>query len=204
MKILFLGDSITDSNRNFTSDNLGEGYVRILADRFPNHQFINRGHDGFTTQHVLRTLAEDCLCRSFDLITLLVGINDISVQLYADSHRIPEEFALYYETIVEKIRQTSKAPIILAEPFVFDRPAALQNWRPFLREESQIIQKLSVSYNCCFLPLQSVLDDACLRWDSNSLTSDGIHLTPLGSGLIADAWENLVTSLIFSAALFGA
>lgn len=197
MKLLFLGDSITDSNRNFTPDNLGEGYVRLLAERFPQHQLINRGHDGFTVQHVLRTLEDDCLCRSFDLATLLVGINDVPVQLCANSARIPGEFASFYETILQKIRRISQAPLILAEPFVFDRPASLLAWRPLLREESQIIRRLASSYGCYFLPLQSALDGACHRWGTAALTDDGIHLTPLGCRLLADAWERLAAPLLF-------
>ena len=32
MKIVFIGDSITDANHNYSEDVLGEGYVKIIAD----------------------------------------------------------------------------------------------------------------------------------------------------------------------------
>ena len=96
---LFLGDSITDAGHLFDPANLGDGYVSMLARdmRFYDCVFQNRGHDGFTTEQVLRMLKRDGIENTWDVITLLVGVNDIPVELYASHNRIPDEFSQYYE-----------------------------------------------------------------------------------------------------------
>ena len=43
MNILFLGDSITDCAHNFTPDNLGGGYVKLIASRHPEITAVNGG-----------------------------------------------------------------------------------------------------------------------------------------------------------------
>lgn len=196
MNLLFLGDSITDANHNFTPDCLGEGYVRILADRFPQHHFTNCGHDGFTVQHLERSLKRDCLSRNFHLATILVGINDIPVELFTDTPRIPLEFSRLYESILQQLRNASSAPLILAEPFLFDRPASYLAWKPLARRESRIIRELASQYDCFFLPLQRMFDQACLRWEVSEISPDGIHLTPLGNRLLANAWTQLAFPLL--------
>lgn len=51
-KFLFLGDSITDCYHSFDTDNLGEGYVRMIAETlgygFGKAIVRNLGYDGFT------------------------------------------------------------------------------------------------------------------------------------------------------------
>lgn len=53
---LFLGDSITDADHLFDPANLGYGYVSLLARRpeYVDARFVNRGHEGFTIERVLR------------------------------------------------------------------------------------------------------------------------------------------------------
>ena len=45
--ILFIGDSVTDcGRRDDAPDFLGDGYVRMIADRLPDHHIINAGISG--------------------------------------------------------------------------------------------------------------------------------------------------------------
>ena len=50
--LLFLGDSITDCGHSFDPENLGNGYVRIIAENFSvqkdDVKILNKGIDGFT------------------------------------------------------------------------------------------------------------------------------------------------------------
>lgn len=78
-KILFLGDSITDANRNWNphTKGLGEGYVHIISSVLDNstipYQIVNKGHDGFTLPSVLRTLEEDCMLQEPDPRNITCG-----------------------------------------------------------------------------------------------------------------------------------
>lgn len=78
MKILFLGDSITDCDHCFTRDNLGTGYVKKLAQR-PGVSAINGGTDGFTFPDVLRKWRQMYAQDTYDCVVITCGINDVSV-----------------------------------------------------------------------------------------------------------------------------
>ena len=97
-KIIFLGDSITDADHNFSQKregepSLGNGYVRQIADlletKMPGKTDIrNGGHDGFTVQGLLRMLDYDCLSRRPDVVSILIGSNDAAVCM--NTGRTPE------------------------------------------------------------------------------------------------------------------
>lgn len=140
---LFFGDSITDAYHLFTTSNLGNGYVNLLAQKLPSWTLINKGQDGFTSEQVLRMLLRDGIDYSCDFISLLVGVNDIPVEVFTDRPRIPDEFAYYYEKILEFLTQTTNSRLILIEPFLFDAPAQYKNWQHYIETESHIIQELA-------------------------------------------------------------
>ncbi len=192
MQLLFLGDSITDAGHHFTSDGLGNGFVRLLSQQLPGHAITNRGQDGFTVRRTAQMLAQDPGSCTPDLATLLVGINDVPLQLFAG--QTLDDFASAYESVLKAL--ASCKTVITAEPFLFDRPESYRAWHPLLLEESRIIRKLSESRGCLFLPLQKMFDDASSRYGTESLTTDGIHLTPSGNALLAKAWLSLAAPFL--------
>lgn len=187
-QLLFLGDSITDAGHLFDPANLGDGYVRCLAQQLPNCLLCNRGHDGFTTEALWHMLQRDSVENNWDIVTLLIGVNDIPVSLYADRRRIPEEFSFYYDSILHFLSEKTDAHLVLAEPFLFDTPAQYRNWEPYLLEESMIIQKLAEKYQALFLPVHQELRREAVRFGTSSMTTDGIHLTASGSRWLAGLW----------------
>lgn len=194
---LFLGDSITDAGHLFDPANLGDGYVSMLARdmRFYDCVFQNRGHDGFTTEQVLRMLKRDGIENTWDVITLLVGVNDIPVELYASHNRIPDEFSQYYEEILQ-ILTTGDAQLILVEPFLFEYPQEYQIWCPYVASESRIIHNLAKKYNAFFLPTNEVLHQATDEKGISQITPDGIHLTPTGNKILADLWSRAYQEIL--------
>lgn len=82
-----LGDSITDCEHCFSRDFLGNGYVKILSDRFErddsDYQVRNYGTDGFTINRLLQRIQGDSDFTS-DIITILIGINDIGLIINTD------------------------------------------------------------------------------------------------------------------------
>lgn len=194
---LFLGDSITDAGHLFDPANLGDGYVSMLARdmRFYDCVFQNRGHDGFTTEQVLRMLKRDGIENTWDVITLLVGVNDIPVELYASHNRIPDEFSQYYEEILQ-ILTTGDAQLILVEPFLFEYPQEYQIWCPYVASESRIIHNLAEKYNAFFLATNEVLHQTAAEKGISQITPDGIHLTPTGNKILADLWSRAYREIL--------
>ncbi|MDB1701325.1 SGNH/GDSL hydrolase family protein, partial [Enterococcus casseliflavus] len=81
--VLFLGDSITDCDRDRQDPHdLGHGFARLVADQlaetFPTagFTFYNRGIGGNKAADVLARLQEDCLQLTPDVLVFMIGIND--------------------------------------------------------------------------------------------------------------------------------
>lgn len=195
---LFLGDSITDADHLFDPANLGTGYISCLSRKSELHDCIlcNRGHNGFTIERIWKMLERDGIESSWEIITLLAGVNDIPVEVYTNHHRIPDEFTEYYEKILNYLTRHTHARLILVEPFLFDKPAEYMNWHPFIHAESQIIQNLAKKYHACFLSTDQQLRSAAEKQGMDQITLDGIHLTPTGNQLLADLWISAYLSEI--------
>ena len=203
MKILFLGDSITDAYHSFDPENLGEGYVRIIHDKLnpdfkspdsaPKFLISNKGIDGFTVPRVYEMWQSIPDKSSWDIVSVLVGVNDVGVWMdcgRSDSwiKNAAREFAVTYEDMVTDILDHGVKHVFLAEPFIFPYPEKYSLWQPWLTEISTYIQDISQRYKLTFLPLQKRLYDAAISEGFSAVTVDGIHLTEKGNRILADAW----------------
>ncbi len=197
MNLLFLGDSITDCNHNFTPDNLGLGYVRMifrnLVQTIPDLSVSNKGIDGFTVSRV-QTLWQSLPKKEhYDRISLLVGVNDVGMWMDRNysSHelfRLCQTFAEEYADLATDFLDCGIGQVILMEPFIFCQPEKYLLWRPWLQELSRSIFDLARTYGLTFLPLQEMLDQAASKDGFSSITTDGIHLTAKGNRLLAEKW----------------
>lgn len=198
--LLFLGDSITDCYHNYDTDSLGEGYVRMIAEKlgygFGKVKVVNKGIDGFTISGVNRLWIRESKNFSPDVITILIGINDIGVMKNGekDSDFALQEFKMSFKLLIERIRESFAGPIILMEPFVFPCPEEYKNWEPELNEMNDIIKKLAEKYSLTFVPLWDRLLYACEQTSYQQITVDGIHLTDLGHEIIAETWMDVFES----------
>lgn len=190
--LLCLGDSITDAGRLFDDFPLGNGYVSMLSQRLaqwePGFSVTNCGVDGFTVKRLLAD-ADRCLSLCPDIITILIGINDIGLMMNTD--RTPEQqkkmmadFFFHYRLLLDKIN-TSHRTVILMEPFIFSWPARYRSWFPFVETMSQGIQKLAEEFRLPYIHLHHLLNEEARRYGLETVTTDGIHLTAAGHGILA-------------------
>ena len=125
-KIIFLGDSITDAEHCFSENPLGNGYVDMV-DKKLNHStgggkkydIVNCGHDGFTIQGVKRMLEHDCILRQPDIVSLLIGCNDVGVMMNTGKSLEEQEFEAGYESVLRELTERTRARIICMAPFIF-------------------------------------------------------------------------------------
>lgn len=193
-RLICLGDSITDAGRLFSPDGLGYGYVsrldRLLNDTKQYYQIINRGFDGFTTDRVAVNAGRDCIDLRPDVVTILVGINDIGLMMNTDRTSSQQKAMLAesgrsYRALLEQIRRYTDCTLILMEPFIFPWPREYAGWVPFVKNISEQIQRLSEEYSCPYVLLHDKLNKAAEAEGFDSITEDGIHLTPRGHELLA-------------------
>ena len=192
--LLFLGDSITDCFHNYDTDGLGEGYVRMIAEElgfgFGHVKVINKGFDGFTISALSRLWERDGAHLACDVMTILIGINDLSVikNTGLDAEFAIKEFKMKYKLLIQKIRQTFQGPILLMEPFVFPYPQAYKRWEADLKLMSEEIKDVAKQNDLVYVPLWERLIYAAKETSYDKITTDGIHLTKLGHAVLAQVW----------------
>lgn len=194
-KLLFLGDSITDAGHLFDEDAraLGQGYIRWISKdpHMKNAVLINKGQDGFTSSDILRLLKRDGLPDDLDGLSLLIGVNDLTVSFYAQPDWIPFVFHRNMTRILTLIRSSCPGRLILMEPFLFVPPDIHKHLLPLLSTEHQLLKSLAGDFQAEYLPLQKPLVDAAAAYGQQAVTTDGIHLTDRGNRILADAWMEL-------------
>lgn len=198
-ELLFLGDSITDCDHSFDPQDLGDGYVRILAEELGHFtgtvKIKNMGVDGFTISALTRLWNLRCKMLAPDFITILIGINDIAV-MKSNGEAATTALASFrqkYEALIEQIQQDIDCPIMLMEPFIFPWPAAFQTWEEDVREMGAIIRQIAQKYDLTFVSLWDRLLEAARVEGYDAITIDGVHLTAGGHRILADVWLEIFT-----------
>lgn len=201
MKILFQGDSITD---NFTDHSdphaMGEGYTLYASEaicaRHPSAQleFLNFGISGNRTCDIVARLERDCIAHDPDLVSLLVGINDVWHRA-ADKSWLPnDEFEENYRTILQGIKEKTHAKILILEPFLLDVPD-----KAFFREDLDfkidIVRRLAREYADAYIPLDGIFAAASVTAPMTLWAADGVHPTKNGAKLIARHYANAFDKL---------
>ena len=131
-KIIFLGDSITDASHCFLENPLGNGYVNMVAEKLNDsdggrkkYDIMNRGHDGFTIHGVKRILEKECILKRPDVVSILIGCNDVGVMMNTGKSLEEQQFEACYEAIVKEITEQSDAKLICMSPFIVPYPSRL-------------------------------------------------------------------------------
>ncbi len=195
-KIVFIGDSITDAHHNYTEDNLGDGYVKIIAEKLGDeYEVINKGHDAFTVFSLWKFLDSDCISKKPDMVSILIGCNDVAVKMNTGRSLKEQEFQKTYEKLLRKIRAKTEAKIICMGPFIFPHPLEYANWIPDIRLAESQAREAAEKYDAIFLPLHDVLNDAAEQHGYDEITVDGTHLAMRGAEIVAERWMEVFSKI---------
>jgi len=189
MKIVFFGDSITDSNRNRSErGDLGDGFVKFAANKikllYPDKQFeiLNCGIGGDRTAELLRRVEKDVVKENPDVVVILIGINDIWRRFDGGEITTKEQFTENYKKILEAIKPTG-AKIILIEPFLLN-VAERRNFRPYVDEFVKAVGE--VADDLPVIHMDEIFRGLSTDIAPRQFAEDGIHPTHRGCRYIAD------------------
>jgi lysophospholipase L1-like esterase len=205
-KFLFQGDSITDGNRGRSADPnhiLGHGYVfsiaSTLGSKLPgrNLSFINKGVSGDRVSDLINRWDNDSIAETPDVITILVGINDLLASMDQNAVEDIRHFEDSYRRLIAgTLERLPKTLIVLAEPFILPVGMVINNidrWKSNIAAAQKTVMKLSREYNTIHIPFQKMFDDACSIAPAEYWIWDGIHPTYSGHGLMASLWIKTVS-----------
>ena len=201
MKILFYGDSITDAGRDRESDvsetALGWGYVKYAAPQLTaggENEVVNRGISGNRVVDLYARIKVDCWNLQPDVLSILIGVNDVWHELYHQNGVEIDRFEKVYRMLLEDTKKAlPDVKIILCEPFVLEGAATIEKYDEFLDvyNYAKVVKRLAEEYGCEFLPLQDKLTEAAASSQASDYLSDGVHPAEKGAMLIADEWLKL-------------
>lgn len=191
MKILFFGDSITESGRDLLDANdLGVGYVKIAAGKlrllYPEKEleFVNRGVGGDRTTELLARVQTDVVDEKPDVVVLYVGVNDVWHRFLFGHETTLEEFTVNYEKLVSTILGTG-AKLILVQPYVLnmeDKPRL----RPYIKKFNGAITEIAAREQLPLVKLDEIFTGLTQDINPAQFSVDGVHPTHRGCRYIAD------------------
>lgn len=204
--ILFQGDSITDAGRDRNREGnandrnaLGRGYVysiatQLLADRAGDGlKIYNRGISGNKVFQLADRWDKDCLDLKPDILSILIGVNDIWHTLNGNYDGTVEKYEKDYRALLDRTRKKlPNVKLIICEPFVLRCGAVNDKWFPEFDKYRAVSWKMSKEFNALFVPFQSMFDNAVKQAPPAHWAGDGVHPSMAGAYLMGREWLKVV------------
>ncbi len=200
MNIVLLGDSITDMGRNRDAltgaFSYGNGYPFFvqgeLSTRFPQrHTVYNKGISGNRVVDVYARIKADCWNLQPDLVSCLIGVNDVWHELMGQNGVELDRFIRVYEMLLDDTKKRfPNVKFMLLEPFVLKGSDTEEKYEGFLavKDYAKAVRELAERKGCIFVPLQEELDRLAAQCGEEYWLYDGVHPSVAGSKIIANAW----------------
>lgn len=204
--ILFQGDSITDSGRSRDKSGvpndpsgLGQGYawlaaVELLVDRPKDGlKIFNRGISGNKVFQLAERWQADCLDLKPDLLSILIGVNDLWHKLAGKYEGTLEIYERDYRALLEGTRKAlPKVKLVICEPFVLRCGAVNEKWFPEFDGYCATAKRVAEAFRATFVPFQAMFDEAVKHAPAEHWAKDGVHPTLDGAALMAHLWLEIV------------
>ena len=204
--ILFQGDSITDAGRDKKnqvaneSKSLGRGYPSVIGAQLLNDhpdldlQIHNRGISGNKVPDLDKRWQKDCIDLKPDILSILIGVNDIWHKLNGRYDGTPE---VYRDGFAELLERTKKAlpdtSLVICEPFVLRCGAVKDNWFPEFETRRAFAEEVAKEAGTIWVPFQQEFDKAVAGGTKpEKWAGDGVHPTGEGHNLMAKVWRETV------------
>ena len=202
IKLLFQGDSITDAGRDYNDyHDLGAGYpkyaAKYLAEKYPDidFEFIDLGISGNQTINLVERLQKDFVDIMPDVISILIGINDVWHHAN-DKSWIPDAiFEERYRTVLDEVKEKTGAKIMMLEPFLLPAEDKEFFWED-LAPKIEIIRKLAREYADVYMPTDGLLQSEIIGKDPLAYSSDGVHPSPVGAEFIGRIYADYMSRII--------
>jgi lysophospholipase L1-like esterase len=204
--ILFQGDSITDAGRDRNREGnandaraLGSGYAfmaaaQLLAARADaGLQIYNRGISGHKVFQLAERWDKDCLGLKPNLVSILIGVNDIWHTLNGKYEGTIAIYEKDYRALLERTqRELPDVKLVVCEPFVLRCGAVTDKWFPEFDGYRAAARRVATDFRVTFVPFQAMFDRAIKTAAPEYWARDGVHPTPAGASLMAKTWLDAV------------
>jgi len=199
IKLLFIGDSITESGKREDPEEIGISYVRIIHDylitTYPQKKFniTNKGISGNRITDLASRWQQDVIEPNPDYVSISIGINDVWRQL--DRPEIEqvdaEEFEKIYKELLTRVKKHTNARIILMEPTVIEEDLQAQG-NQMLKIYVKVVNEMANQFEAIIVPTHQAFVQYLEKNNGYKLTTDGVHMNSAGNMLMATTWLKAV------------
>lgn len=203
-RVLFIGDSITDADRQREDDrSLGGGYVSYIAamvdalNPAARATFINRGIGGDRVPDLKARWDRDVIAWQPDWVSVSIGINDVwrafGPTPEVIQQAVPlEVYKTTYDELLARVKRETKARLILMETSIINEDAE-HPANKMLADYNEAIRGLALRYDAVLVPVYREFMKAIMirhgtPWSEDAWTTDGVHPRPRGHMLMAVTW----------------
>lgn len=199
--ILFQGDSITDAGRDKKNQvpnqqkAFGRGYAWMAASNLLVGQpelgltIHNRGISGNKVHQLADRWERDCLELKPDILSILIGVNDIWHGLNGKYNGTVETYEKDFLALMERTNKAlPNTKFVICEPFVLKCGAVNDKWFPEFDKYRASARKVADQNGAVFVPFQSMFDQAVKYAPPAHWAGDGVHPSPHGASLMAHFW----------------
>ncbi|MBP1969216.1 lysophospholipase L1-like esterase [Virgibacillus natechei] len=202
-RILFIGDSITESGKRTDSEQIGTGYVRLIHDylktAYPHQspEIVNNGISANRISDLASRWQADVIDWNPDVLTISIGINDVWRRL--DEPKMeqiyPDKFGQIYEDLLAQVRDHTNAAIVLMEPTVIEEEAnSIGN--ETLKEYVEVIHQMADKFDATIVRTHEAFINYLHADKGYKLTIDGVHMNSTGDMLMAATWLKAVKDIM--------
>ena len=209
--IIFLGDSVTDAERNRNNEeNCGMGYATLVKAKlgFENpgkYKFINRGINGNRISDLYARIKRDAINLAPDYISVLIGVNEVLHQYIRSDGFTAKRFKDLYIMMLEDIYEAlPDVKIFIMEPFILpgvgtvsdeDHPGRWEFYSENLPAYQKAAREVAEHFGIPFTELQNPISEAARLAGERFVLGDGIHPISEGHELIARKWIHTFESI---------
>lgn len=197
-RILFTGDSITDcDHREKSYAPLGNGYVHfagnLLVSRHPelDLKIINTGINGNTTVDLKKRWEKDCVSYQPDVLSILIGMNDLWRHFggFLDRRNAVEakEYEDNYRWLLSQAQEKIGCQIVLVEPFMFCDDVDNEMFRG-LGAYIDAVGRLGEEFGASVVHLQGMINEKLCEVPAEKWSDDMVHPYEWVHTWIAERW----------------
>lgn len=199
-KLLFIGDSITDSGRRDPDHApFGCGYVNwfrnLLLVRHPELPvtILNRGIGGDTAEDLASRWVDDVLVERPDWLVVKIGINDVNRHITdpeKNALQAPDRHRAYLRDCLERSREAlPQVKLVLVTPFFLSRDDS-GNYRGRVRaalaDYQENVRQLAGEFGATLIDSQTAFEAAMEHLPPSAFSHDMVHLNEVGVLLLAE------------------
>lgn len=204
IKIVFQGDSITDAGRDYRNyHNMGNGYPKYAAQHIAEENpdiefdFYNFGISGNRTCQLFDRLYKDGLEFGPDIISFLIGINDIWHRYGNNKIATTDaQIETNYRAILERVKRETNAKIVMLSPYLLDCHDK-EAMREDLKTVLPIVRKLADEFADVYVPLDEKFAEAIkTQPEPKFYSGDGVHPNQNGAAFIGKLYAEAIKPLL--------